>query len=106
MSNQLRDPTRTPDGRWYGEPTLRPDQIVPFLRSVTASGETLHEADFARISAALRVTDTLGPCANRAEHERQSSTGTHSFDPHCPFCFFDRFDAETRAALADQEATR
>lgn len=43
------------------------------------------------------------PYTNRAEHERQSNGGTHHFDPQCPFCFFDRFDAERRAALAGDE---
>lgn len=36
---------------------------------------------------------------DREEHEKQSVAGTHSLEPHCPFCFFDMFDPERRAEL-------
>lgn len=40
------------------------------------------------------------PYTEREAHEAQSTAGTHLFDPECPFCFFDHFDGEARAALA------
>lgn len=43
---------------------------------------------------------SLDPYSERGEHERQSLAGTHNFDPQCPFCFFDAFDAEKRAEYA------
>lgn len=45
------------------------------------------------------------PYVERGEHEVQSSIGHHLFDPQCPFCFFDHFDPEARAALATDRGT-
>lgn len=36
---------------------------------------------------------------DRKEHDEQAREGTHLLEAHCPFCFFDVFDPESRAEV-------
>ena len=63
--------------------------------------DVLATLDEARESAGAGLND---PYLSRAAHAEQEAAGTHLFDSHCPFCFFDSFDAEARFAITEDRA--